>query len=362
MSLSIKSLFEKLYNLIYRVKLTDKLFFAQNLTLMIKSGVPLARGLSILAKQTENKKFKKIITDIGHRVEKGQLLSKSLEMHPQIFSAIFINMVKAGEESGRLDEILKELTLQMRKEHELLSKVKGALIYPIVVVAAMVSIVSGMMIFVIPKLTAMFTEAGVELPLPTKILIIASNFLSRQLILVLIVLAAAVILFLKFKKTTAGKQILHKFILRSPILGTIALKINLARFARNLASLLKTDIPIVVSFEITATLLSNVYYKNALKIGAQKIVKGETIGASLADYNKLFPPVISQMILIGEETGKLDEVLADLANFYEEDLDNIFKNLPSIIEPILLICLGVIVGGIAIAIMMPIYSLSRTAG
>lgn len=362
MSFSINSLIEKLTNLIHRIKLTDKLFFAQNLTLMIKSGLSLSRGLAILAKQTENKRFKKIITDICQRVEKGQLLSKSLELHPQVFSSIFINMVKAGEESGRLDEILKELTLQIRKEHELLSKVKGALIYPIVVVVAMVGIVGGMMIFVIPQLTKMFTEAGVNLPLPTKILIAASAFLSQQLIFVLIFIVVSIVVFLKFKKTANGKQIFHKFILRLPILGAIALKVNLARFARSLSSLLKTDIPIVSSFEITATLLSNIYYKNALSAAAQKIVKGETIAASLADYNHLFPPVINQMILIGEETGKLDEVLADLAIFYEEDLDNIFKNLPSIIEPVLLLCLGVAVGGIAVAIMMPIYSLSKTAG
>ena len=353
---------EKLNNSLIRIKLTDKLFFTQNLNLMIRSGITLDKSLESLTLQTENVKFKKILEDIRGHVQKGGLFSDALKLHNNVFSDIFINMIAAGEESGKLEDVLKTLTIQMHKEHDLRSKVKGAVAYPVVVLTAMLSITTGLIVFVIPNLTRMFTEGGLELPLPTKILIAVSTVMARYFYILVVVVIGALIGFLKFRKTITGKRILHKIVLRSPILGKLAVKVNLARIARALSSLLKTDIPVVKSFTIASHVISNIYYQEALRHIAKTLKTGTSIRKGLEQYIDLFTPTIIQMVSVGEETGTTDEILQEIALFYEEDLDNTLKNLPSLLEPVLILLLGVTVGGIAIAIMLPIFNFTQSAG
>ncbi|MDD4900706.1 MAG: type II secretion system F family protein [Patescibacteria group bacterium] len=341
-----------------RVPIAEKLFFVQYLGIMLKAGISLSVALKTLAKQTSNKKFAKIITEVSKSVEKGISFTESLRPYEKIFGQLFVSMVESGEISGKLEEVLKKLYIQFKKNHELVSKVKGALTYPIVILAAMVGIGIFMMIMVVPKITVMFKDFNAELPLPTKILIKFSDSLIAHGVIYLVATAIVVFILVQLIKTAKGKNIFHSCLLAMPIFGKIIKKVNLARFARTISSLLKTDIMIIKSFQITANVLSNVHYRNALLDMSNKIKKGGTINEVIATYPKLFPPVVVQMIAVGEETGELDYVLEELAEFYEEEIDQTMNNLPAIIEPILILTLGIVVGGMAIAIIMPMYSLT----
>ncbi len=340
------------------IPISEKLFFVQHLGIMLKAGISLSVALKTLTQQTSNKKFARIISDISKNVEKGVSFTESLRPHEKIFGQLFISMIESGEISGKLEEVLKRLYIQFKKNHELVSKVKGALTYPAVILFAMSGIGIFMMIVVIPKITAMFKDFDAELPLATKILIKLSDSLVSHGLLYLIGLIIFIIILIQSIKTQKGKYIFHGLLLKLPIFAPIIKKINLARFARTISSLLKTDIMIIKSFQITANVLGNVYYRDALNEMSNKIKKGGTINEVIANYQKLFPPVVTQMIAIGEETGELDYILEELAEFYEGEIDEIMNNLPAIIEPILILLLGLVVGGMAIAVIMPMYSLT----
>ncbi len=342
-----------------RVSLKEKLFFVQNLGLMLKSGISLSIALITLAKQTANKRFANILMEVGHKVEEGNSFAESMKKHSKIFGEMFISMVEAGEMSGKLEEVLAQLYIQMKKENALISKVKGALTYPSVIIIAMIGIGTFMIVFIIPKITAMFSEMKVELPLPTKILIKTSELVVENGLLSFILCVALIFAFIKIIQHPKGKYIFQAILLKTPIISPIIKKINLARFARNISSLLKTDIMIIKCFQITANVLGNLHYKQALLVMAQKIKKGDKLSEAINQYPHLFNPVVAQMIAIGEETGELDNILIELASFYEEEVDSIMENLPSIIEPLLILFLGLGVGGVAIAIIMPMYSITE---
>jgi len=341
-----------------RIPLSEKLFFIQYLGIMLKAGISLSIALKTLAKQTTNKKFARIITDISNNVERGVSFTESLKPHEETFGQLFISMVESGEISGKLEEVLAQLYIQFKKQHELISKVKGALTYPVVIIAAMIGIGTFMMIVVVPQITAMFKEFNAELPLATKVLIATSDALIKHGVLVLLGLILFIILFIKLLKTYRGKYYWQKLLLKLPIFSPIIKKINLARFARTISSLLKTDIMIIKSFQITANVLGNLHYRQALEEMAVKIKKGGKINEVVANYPELFPPVVTQIISVGEETGELDYILSELAQFYEGEVDQIMNNLPSIIEPLLILTLGVVVGCMAVAIIMPMYTLT----
>jgi len=341
-----------------RIPLSEKLFFIQYLGIMLKAGISLSIALKTLAKQTTNKKFARIITDISNNVERGVSFTESLKPHEETFGQLFISMVESGEISGKLEEVLAQLYIQFKKQHELISKVKGALTYPVVIIAAMIGIGTFMMIVVVPQITAMFKEFNAQLPLATKVLIATSDTLIKHGVLVLLGLILFIILFIKLLKTYRGKYYWQKLLLKLPIFSPIIKKINLARFARTISSLLKTDIMIIKSFQITANVLGNLHYRQALEEMAVKIKKGGKINEVVANYPELFPPVVTQIISVGEETGELDYILSELAQFYEGEVDQIMNNLPSIIEPLLILTLGVVVGGMAVAIIMPMYTLT----
>lgn len=357
-----ESIIEKTNNLLLRfsrVPLKEKLMFIRHLGVMLKAGIPLSASLKTLSEQAENKLFAKIISDISSAVERGVSLAESLKPHKKIFGELFINMVESGELSGKLEEVLDQLYIQMKKQHELISKVKGAMTYPAVIIFAMAGIGTFMMVVVVPKITEMFKDFSAELPLPTRIIIALSDFIAANGLFVGLGFIILIIIFVQILRTQKGKYYFQALLLKLPIISPIIKKINLARFARTISSLLKTDIMIIKSFQITASILGNLHYRAALNEMAEKIKKGGQINEVIKNYPKLFSPVIVQMILVGEQTGQLDTVLAELADFYENEVSQTMDSLPSIIEPLLILILGLGVGAMAVAIIMPMYSLTE---
>lgn len=343
------------------VPLTQKVFFTENLKVMVHAGLSISEALNTLALQAESKSFKRIIGVVKENVEQGRLLSAGLGKFPRAFPPIFTSMIQIGEVSGTLEDVLLELTTQMKKDYELRSKVKGAMTYPVVVLVAMLGITTGLITFVLPKLLGVFKEFGdVKLPLATRILIFISDFAQANGVLVAVGFVVLVAGFVAFARTKPGRSLVHRAIIGSPIIGPIAKKVNLARFSRTVSGLLKTDIPVVQSFNVTAEVLANVHYRAAAQDAAERIKKGETIAKSLGNYPKLFPPLVVQMVLVGERSGTVDELLSDIATFYEQQVDQILDNLSSIIEPILILALGGMVGGIALAVITPIYALTQS--
>lgn len=341
-----------------RIPLKEKLFFVQYLAVMLKAGISLSVALKTLAKQTENKRFTKIITEISNNVQKGVSFTESLRPYKKIFGELFINMIEAGEISGKLEDVLGQLYIQIKKQHELISKIKSALTYPLVIMFAMGGIGIFMIVVIVPKITVMFKEFQAELPLPTKILIAVSDTIVNHGLFSVITVAVSLLIFIQILRTKKGKYYFQAIILKLPIVSPIIKKINLARFARTISSLLKTDIMIIKTFQITGDILGNLHYRNALIKMSEEIKKGGAIHEVIQNYPKLFPPVVTQMISVGEETGELDSILEELAEFYENEVNQIMNNLPSLIEPLLILVLGCAVGAMAVAIIMPMYALT----
>jgi len=341
------------------VPLAEKIFYAQHLGVMLKAGISLGSALITLSEQTQHRYFKVILKDISERVNQGQSLAKSLALYPGVFEEFFVNMIAAGEVSGKYEEVLDELYKHLKKSHELKSKIRGAMIYPIIIIVAMIVIAILMLTFVVPKLITIFEESGVELPLPTRILIgITNGFLTYGLFIGIGVIVFVTFVVLLFKKEKP-KFILHALLLRLPIFGGIIKKINIARFSRTLGALLKTDIPIMESLLITSRVVKNRPYRKALEDAVDVVKKGQAMNTFFVTRPNLFSPLISQMVMIGEETGTLDNILKELADFFEEDVRQTMDNLPSIIEPILIVLLGIGVAGMAVAFIMPLYSLTE---
>lgn len=340
-----------------RVPLKEKLFFTQYLGLMLKSGISLSVALDSLSKQSKNKRFSAILKDVSNNVEKGVSLTESLKLYDKVFGELYINMIEAGEISGKLEEVLGNLYIQIKKQHELNSQVKGALIYPATILSAMLVIGVFMFIFVVPELLNIITSYDIEMPLPTKIFIAISQFLLNNGILALIILVFAIIFLVQVFKTHQGKYFFQYFFLKIPIISPIIKKINLAKFSRIVSTLLKTDIMIIKSFRIASNTLGNLHYRKVVIEMSEQLKKGKQLNEVIVTYPKLFPPSVTQMVAIGEKTGELDNVLDELAEFYEMEVNQTMENLPSIIEPLLIVVLGVVVGGIAVAIMLPYYSL-----
>lgn len=347
------------FDKIQRISLTDRAVFTQNLYIMVKSGVPLAQSLATLSEQTKSRRFSAVIYSMQQDIEKGDTFAKVLAKHGKFFSEVCISMVAAGEASGKLDKILSQLSLQLKKERMLMGKVKSAMTYPVIVVGAMVLIGIAMIVFVIPNITNIYKEVGADLPLATRLIIGTSDFIIANGLLVAVGAIGLLVALRFYLKSANGKRTFHAIILRTPIAGTIIKKINLARFSRTLQSLLQTDIPIVQSFQIIERTLGNIYYQKAMASAAESLKKGITVVEALKSYPRLFPPMVTQMISIGEESGKLDELASEIANFYEDDVDNTMSSFSSIIEPVLLLFLGVGVGAMAIAILLPMYTLTE---
>lgn len=341
------------------VSLTEKVFFTQNLQVMLRAGLSLSVAINTLAEQTENRNFKKMLRIVRSDIEKGVALSSALAKYPHVFSELFVNMVHAGEVSGKLEDILQNITSQLKKEHDMRAKIKNAMAYPVVVVCVMIGIGIAMLTFVVPRVSSIFEGLNTQLPLPTRVLIGLSHSLVQYGVFAAMGVAAIITLFSMSLKNKTGRRFWHRLFLRLPIAGPIIKKINIARFTRVLGSLLKTDVPITQSVQVSANTLGNAIYQDAVLTFVPDLTKGTRMAVSMARYVKLFPPLVTQMVSVGEETGTLSSVLEELASFYEEDVDNIMKRLPSIVEPLLMVVLGVGVGAMAISIILPMYNLTQ---
>ncbi len=343
-----------------KVSLKERLFFTRHLEVMLKAGIPLLSALRTLSKQTKHKYFSYLLDDVSNQVEQGSTLTDSLRPYKKVFGELYINMIESGELSGKLEEILDRLYLQTKKQHELISKIKGALTYPTIIIIAMLGISIFMIAFIIPKITGIFKDYDAILPLPTRMLIFVSDAVVHNGQLTAIIAIALVLIIVKILKTKRGLYIFQGILLNLPIISPIIKQVNLASFSRTISSLLKTDIMIIKSFQITANVLGNLHYRKAILEIAEKIKEGEQINNVVKDYPKLFSPIIIQMITVGEQTGELDNILEELANFYEDEVDKTMEILPAIIEPVLILVLGCGVGAVAVAIIMPMYSLTTT--
>lgn len=342
------------------VPLKAKIAFIQNLNLLLRSGVAAPRAMRIIAKQTANRKFKKIVEDLANSVESGKSLHEAMADYPKIFSHIFLSMIEVGELSGNLEKSLEYLRIQLQREADLKSKTKGAMIYPAVIVSAMIVIGVVLAIFVLPKLTATFKDFETDLPILTEIVIAISDFAAANSVVVILFLLLLVVGVILSLRTAPGQRSLHWFLLHMPMISPITKKINIARFARILGSLMKSGISVVQGLAVTGEALGNVYYKEVLVDTAENVKLGKQLTESLAEHDKLFPFIITQMLSIGEETGNLEEILEQIAQANEAEIDDTMKNLSSIIEPLLLLVIGVVVGFLALALIMPIYNITQS--
>ena len=339
------------------VSAKEKLFFTRNLRIMIATGMSLPRALDILAAVSENKKFKDALLKIKGEIIKGKTFSESLEVFPDIFSELFCNMVKAGEESGTLEDVLKSLTRQIERSVELKSKIIGALIYPAVILCAMIGIGMLMLVIVVPSLAAVFEDLEMELPITTRCVIFLGTFMVEKWYLFISALIAFAFLSRMALKSKKGKKKLDGLLLKIPVISSLIQKTNTAFTSRTLSSLISAGIPIVRGLEITANSLSNFYYKQALNEAAKKVAKGEKLSDILMSYTDIYPLTIIEMVKVGEETGETSDILAKMADFYEEEVSNATKNLSSIIEPVLMLIIGGAVGFFAVSMIQPMYSM-----
>lgn len=337
------------------VSLKEKLFFTRNLKVMVSAGISLPRSLGTLADVTKNKTFKEVLLKVIENINKGQSFSSSLENHPKIFSELFCNLIKAGEESGSLEESLKNLALQMERQNNLRSKIIGAMMYPAVIILAVLGIGVLMMVMVIPKLAETFRDLGAELPLTTKMVMFLGDFMTQRWYLVVLILSVLIIILRIILSTVSGKRIFDKISLKIPIFASLVQKTNAAYTARTIGSLLNSGIPVTSALEITSRILANSFFQEALSGSAEKVRKGEKLSRALKSYGDLYPSVVIQMIEVGEETGETPEILEKLADFFEEEVENTTKNMSSIIEPILMLFIGGAVGFFAVSMLQPIY-------
>ncbi|MSU44596.1 type II secretion system F family protein [Candidatus Nomurabacteria bacterium] len=349
-------------NIFSRVSISEQIIFTKNLSGMLKAGLSLYRALSILKKQTKNPKLDNILVSLSEGISSGGTLSSELSKFPDVFSKLFISMTKAGEESGNLAGTLAEIGLNLEKAHSLTKKVRGALIYPGVILSAMVVIGVLMFAFVVPTLANTFKELGVTLPLPTRVLIFFGNFFSNNLILTFVLIVGiAVGGYFLFRAKFMAKYI-DFFIIKMPVIGTMAKELNTARTTRTISSLLLAGVPITRAVEITGDVVQNIYYKKVLDEAKVAIEKGAPFSQVFEANNNLYPVMMSEMIQVGEETGKLSDMLLEISLFYETEIENKTKNLSTIIEPLLMIVIGAGVGFFAISMISPLYSILGSIG
>ncbi|MEO8637880.1 MAG: type II secretion system F family protein [Candidatus Taylorbacteria bacterium] len=340
-----------------KVSTRDKINFARNMGAMLEAGLALSRILSVMERQTKNKKFKTLIQKTNDNIKAGKPLSDSLKEHGKTFSPLFISMVKAGEEGGTLVQALKILSTQMEKSYLLGKRLKGALIYPAVIIGVMLVIAVLMLMFVVPTLTSTFKELNVALPFSTRVVIFVSDFLKDNTVIALILfLVVGFSLFFSLK-TKKGKRIFDYVVLRIPVIGQITKETNSARTARTLSSLLSSGVEFVLAIDITGDVLQNSYYKEVLKEARVKVEKGEPISDIFEKNEALYPVFVGEMMSVGEETGKLGEMLVGVADFYENEVDQKTKDMSTIIEPVLMVFIGIAVGFFAISMITPMYTL-----
>ena len=360
--LADKSFLEKMEeffsSFLSRITLEDKINFARNIGVMIGSGISLSHALEIEFRQSSNKKLKNIFSLMLNGVKSGGSFGAVLGEHSKIFPIFFKEMVLAGEKSGKLEESLKLVVLQLSREYALRKKVKSAMVYPVIVLLSMLGIAVLMMIFVVPSLVSTFSELNIELPASTSFIIFISGMVQEKGILFL-----AVLFFISYGifytlKTEFGKKAIDYAVAYAPLIRDINRKFNAARVCRSLSSLISSGIPIVESFNITKDLVENHLYKKVLNEASISVKKGESISKSFLSKKSLFPPLVGEMMAVGEETGKISAMLFELAKFYEGEVNSATKDLSTVVEPILMIVIGAAVGFFAISMISPMYNLA----
>ncbi len=335
--------------------------FTRQFSVMIDAGLPLVQCLEILALQQEHKNFQKILLQVRQDVEAGSTLADAMRRHPKAFDNLYVNMIAAGEAGGILDTILQRLSVYIEKAVRLRSQVRSAMIYPVAVIVIAAIVVAVILLKVIPTFAALFTSLGAELPFPTRVVIAASNMLARYFIFFLAALAAIAYGIKRYYQTYRGRRVIDGLLLKAPILGMILRKIAVARFCRTLATLTSSGVPILESLEITARTAGNAIVEDAILETRKSVEGGKTIVEPLKDSN-VFPNMVVQMIGVGEQTGALDAMLNKIADFYEDEVDIAVQGLVKLMEPVMIFILGVIIGGIVIAMYLPMFTLINKIG
>ncbi|MDP3792185.1 MAG: type II secretion system F family protein [bacterium] len=351
-----------LNNLFFRLSVKEKMLFARNLEVMIRSGIQILQSLEILKKQSKSRAFVKILDQLISDIKNGQFLSTGLEKYQNVFGDFFINLVRVGEASGTLSENLKYLYEELKKKDELQKKVKGAMAYPAIIFMATVGITSIMIFFIFPKILPVLTSINVELPFVTRAFIAISQFLIKYGIYAGVGIVSLFVFLWLILKIPKIRFAWHNILISLPMVGDMVRAVNIISFARTSGLLLKAGIKIVEALEITANTLSNLVYKKEIMKVAEGVRKGDPMSKYFIENPKLFPIIFSQMVSVGENTGKLDESILFLAEYYESELDESTKGLSTFLEPIMLLIMGAIVAFVALAIITPIYKITQTLG
>lgn len=343
-------------NFLKRVSIKDKIIFTEQLGIMIKSGLSVTDALKSLQDETQNKYFAEAINDIRSQVESGTALSAALAAHPRIFPEVYIQVVKSGEVTGALDGVLNRLGLQLQKDYDLIAKVKGAMIYPIIVVTLLIGVMIVIVTYIIPKLKDVFAEAGSELPLSTRILLFISDGFIKYSWAMVIGVILFIMVFRFMTRKGQGQIIWHTIKMKLPVFGPFTKKIIFARFTQTFSSLSGAGVPVLKIFETTQNITGNVVISNEIKSIAVDVKNGVPVSFAFRK-SKHFPRMVSQLAAVGEKSGEMQDVFELLANFYEKDVDNMAKNLSAAIEPLIMIVMGLGVGFILISVLQPIYGL-----
>lgn len=347
-------------HLLSHFSLSDKMMFCEELSTLINAGVPLTQAINIIKEQSNKGAIRKITENLLKDIEGGQSLSGALERQSRYFSPVFINMVRTGEASGTLDETLKNLAVQTQKDHDLVAQIKGAMTYPAVILVAMVGAVIFLMVKVVPSISELFDDLGAKLPITTRILIATSKgMVNYGIFIALGVVAAAVCTYIAFTRIKPLRWGLHGAILKMPVIGNISLKFNLARFSRTLGSLLSSGVTVLEALEIVSHSTRNVVFSKEVDKVKEKVKNGAPLAEPMKQ-SKIFPIMVSQMVGVGEETGTLDKMLIKVSEFYERQVENFTKNISSIIEPIIMLVVGVAIGFIIVSIITPIYQATQS--
>jgi len=355
---SSKPIYERRIKLFEKISKKEIVIFTRQLSIMFRTKVSLIEALRVLSTQIKNRAFKEKIIKMSEEVEGGVSFSGALSLYPKIFSPFYVSMVKSGEAAGKLSEALAVLADHLEREYDLSSKIKGAMIYPAFLIFVAIVVMFLMMFFVLPKLTDIFQETGQELPIFTKILVGAADFIKNLGWLLVLATVGLIIFIFRYLQTTEGKKTVDKFLLRLPVLGSFLKMSYLSRFAENLGTLIAGGLPIAKALEISGDTVGNAIYTEIILKAQEGVRRGESIASILGDYSDVFPPVFTQMIMVGERTGTLSTTLIEVVEFYRKEVDRMVVNLLSLLEPVLIVFLGLIVAGLMAAILLPLYQMA----
>lgn len=356
-----KDLSESIPFLKPKITKKDVVIFTRQFSTMINSGLPLLQGLTILAEQCENPTFKEVLKDVAKSVEGGLSLCDAMQKYPNVFDPLYTNLVRAGEVGGVLDKTLQRLAEHMEKAEKLKAKVKGAMVYPAVVIAVAILVIAVIMIFVIPVFEKMFSDMGAQLPAPTVVVISISRFTKSNIHIIIGAIMLLVFLFRTYRKTSNGKRATDVVALKLPLFGDLLRKVAVARFSRTLATMLASGVPILDALSIVAKTAGNVVLEEIIMEVRQSVAEGQSIADPLSETD-VFPPMVVQMISVGEATGALDSMLEKIADFYDDEVDAAVAALTSMMEPMLMVFLGTTIGGLVISMYLPIFKMAGLVG